>query len=48
MVLTGPNCAGTITPGKALLGIMPGHIYLPAMSASSAARARLAMKRRSS
>lgn len=29
MVLTGPNCAGTITPGKALLGIMPGHIYLP-------------------
>ena len=29
MVLTGPNCAGTITPGKALLGIMPGHIYMP-------------------
>lgn len=29
MVLTGPNCAGTISPGKALLGIMPGHIYLP-------------------
>jgi succinyl-CoA synthetase alpha subunit/malate-CoA ligase subunit alpha len=29
MVLTGPNCAGTITPGRALLGIMPGHIYLP-------------------
>ena len=28
MVLTGPNCAGTISPGKALLGIMPGHIYL--------------------
>ena len=28
MVLTGPNCAGTITPGKAMLGIMPGHIYL--------------------
>ncbi|MEO0830815.1 MAG: succinate--CoA ligase subunit alpha, partial [Pseudomonadota bacterium] len=29
MVLTGPNCAGTISPGKALLGVMPGHIYLP-------------------
>jgi len=28
MVLTGPNCAGTISPGKALLGIMPGKIYL--------------------
>ncbi len=28
MRLTGPNCAGTISPGKALLGIMPGHIYL--------------------
>jgi malate-CoA ligase subunit alpha len=28
MILTGPNCAGTISPGKALLGIMPGHIYL--------------------
>lgn len=27
MRLTGPNCAGTISPGKALLGIMPGHIY---------------------
>ncbi len=29
MVLTGPNCAGTISPGKAMLGIMPHHIYLP-------------------
>ena len=28
MILTGPNCAGTISPGKALLGIMPGHIFL--------------------
>lgn len=29
MCLTGPNCAGTISPGRAMLGIMPGHIYLP-------------------
>lgn len=29
MRLTGPNCAGTISPGKCLLGIMPGHIYAP-------------------
>ena len=27
MVLTGPNCAGTISPGKSMLGIMPPHIY---------------------
>jgi malate-CoA ligase subunit alpha len=28
MCLTGPNCAGTISPGKAMMGIMPGHIYM--------------------
>ncbi|SFE37240.1 succinate--CoA ligase subunit alpha [Roseivivax sediminis] len=27
MRLTGPNCAGTISPGRAMLGIMPGQIY---------------------
>ena len=27
MILTGPNSSGTISPGKAMLGIMPGHIY---------------------
>ena len=28
MTLTGPNCAGTISPGRAMMGIMPGHIYM--------------------
>jgi malate-CoA ligase subunit alpha len=29
MRLTGPNCAGSISPGKCMMGIMPGHIYIP-------------------
>ena len=29
MRLIGPNCAGIISPGKALVGIMPDHIYEP-------------------
>lgn len=29
MTVVGPNCAGVISVGKAILGIMPPHIYRP-------------------
>jgi malate-CoA ligase subunit alpha len=44
--MVGPNCAGIISAGRAMLGIMPGHIYLRATSASSRARARSATRPR--
>jgi malate-CoA ligase subunit alpha len=29
MRFIGPNCAGVISPGRAFMGIMPPHIYMP-------------------
>ena len=29
MIVIGPNCSGVISPGRALVGIMPDHIFLP-------------------
>jgi malate-CoA ligase subunit alpha len=46
MILTGPNCAGTISPGKAMMGIMPPHIYLPGRVGIVGGRARWATRLR--
>ena len=27
MQIVGPNCPGLVSPGKALVGIMPGHVF---------------------
>ena len=29
MRIIGPNCPGLVSPGRALMGIMPGHIFKP-------------------
>ncbi len=29
MRMIGPNCAGMISPGQAMMGLMPSHIYMP-------------------
>ena len=29
MRIIGPNCPGLISPGKSLVGIMPGHVFKP-------------------
>jgi succinyl-CoA synthetase alpha subunit len=29
MQIIGPNCPGLVSPGRALMGIMPGHVFAP-------------------